>query len=74
MTDESIAAIETMQRLNLLTANLSTYQLILLWKYWNIYSVYSSNSPASLSRSMNWSDFALGEFSMTSVLPFVQWE
>lgn len=72
MTDESIAAIETMQRLNLLTANLSTYQLILLWKYWNIYSVYSSNSPASLSRSMNWSDFALGEFSMTSVLPFVQ--
>lgn len=30
MTDESIAAIETMQRLNLLTANLSTYQLILL--------------------------------------------
>lgn len=72
MTDESIAAIETMQRLNLLTANLNTYQLILLWKYWNIYSVYSSNSPASLSRSMNWSDFALGEFSMTSVLPFVQ--
>lgn len=30
MTDESIAAIETMQCLNFLTANLNFYQLILL--------------------------------------------